>query len=104
MFFHRHRLARQRGFLNLQIDGFNQARIRRNPVAGIEENHISGHQIPRRNLHLRAIAQYGRGGRGHLPQSINRLLRPVLLHKPQQHRKQDNDGDHDRFDAVAQKE
>ena len=41
------RFAGQRGFFDLEIDGFEQAHIRRDMIASLQEDNIAGHQFAR---------------------------------------------------------
>ena len=88
MFLHCDRFAGQRGFFNLQIHRFEQTGIRGHAVAGVQEDHISRHQLTRRDFDFHSIAQNGGGGRCHLLQRFNRAFGAIFLDKAQQNREQ----------------
>jgi hypothetical protein len=47
---HRHRLAGERGFLDLEIGGADQPHVGGDLVALLELDHVAGHQVRRRHL------------------------------------------------------
>ena len=65
VFFDRQGFACQCGLLHLQVDRFDQARIGGDLVPGPQDDHISRHHLPGRDLFLLPIPQHGGGWRGH---------------------------------------
>ena len=101
--FDRNRFARERGLLNLQIDGYDQSGIAGNPVARPQDHDIARHEVARRYVALLPIAEDGRRGRGHLAQRLDGALGTVFLYEAQEDREEHNDCNGDRFDAMPEK-
>ena len=100
--FGRHRFAGQGRFLDLQVDRFDQPRIGRHAVAGSQQDHVAGHELPGRDLALLPATEHGRGGGGHAAESVGRPLRAVLLREPEQNGKQDDGRDRNRLRTMSQ--
>ena len=83
IFLYRHRFAGQRSFFDTQVHSFGQANVRRDKVAGFEEDNISWDQLIGRNIDPPPIPQGVRFWRGQFFQRRQRLLRPAFLHHPQ---------------------
>jgi hypothetical protein len=95
-------LAGERGLVHLQVDDLDQARVGRQAVAGAQQHDVPGHQLPRRDLGLLAVAQGGGGGRGHAVQRLDGALGAELLRERQQHGEEQDGGDGHRLDFVAE--
>ncbi|OQA17491.1 MAG: hypothetical protein BWY63_02382 [Chloroflexi bacterium ADurb.Bin360] len=79
VFLHGHRFAGQCGFLDAQVDGFDEAHIRRNEIAGFQVNDIAGHQLAGGYRYTLPIAQYLAFRRRHLLQCGEGFLGFALL-------------------------
>ena len=104
MFLDRNRFAGQGSFLHLQIDRFEQAGVRRDAVAGVQENHVPRNQSSGRDFDFRSIAQDGGSGRSHLAQGFDGAFGAVFLHKAQPHGEQHDHGNDDRFNAMPEEQ
>jgi hypothetical protein len=101
----RHRLAGERGLVDEQVLGFQQAQVRRDHVAGRKPHHVARDERLDRHLdELRTAATppHARGGLHHGLQARRRVVRAVLLHEGRRHRQHDHDGDHDGRALVAE--
>ena len=103
LFLRRHRFARKCGFVDLQVDGFDQASVRRNPVAGPQLDHVARRRAPAPESRLPAHRAIPGQRRRQTPQCLDRPVGPVFLHESQEHGKQHDDGNRDGFDGVPQK-
>ena len=96
------RLPGQRGFLDLQVCGRDDPRVRGHAGAGFQENDVAGDQRARRHVLLLPIAQCARHRCGHSAKALDGALGPVLLDEAQRHREQQDDGDDDGLQGVTQ--
>ena len=78
-FVHRHALAGQRRFFNLEAGALKQTAVRRDGVARLEQHHIADDEIFALYLHDFAVAQHLRGRRTHLLERLDCLFRLALL-------------------------
>ncbi len=90
------RFAGEGGFLDAQVDGFHQAQIGRDVIAGLEQDDIAGHQLARRNPGAVAVAHDLRLRSRQAPQGRQGFLGAPLLDDPQ-----DGIEDDDRQDRPA---
>jgi hypothetical protein len=101
---HRHRLAGERGFFDLEVHARDQAHVRRDVVARFEQHEVAGHELAPRHRHLVAVADHLRVRRRHLLERGERLLGLRLLNHAD-HRVQHHDAhDRDRIDPLAEGE
>ena len=99
-----HRLSRQRGLLDLEIDALDEAHIGGNIVAGFQKDDVAHHEFPGGNRELVSVADdLGIGG-GHLSQGGDRLFGLRFLNHPDHGVEGDDDHDGDGIDILAQKE
>ena len=85
LFVDRLALARQDGFIERQLGGFEQIAVAGSFFPGVEHHQVAGHQLP--NFHLRPLSIADDGG-GRLEQTLQRhvgALRLVFLDKAQDH-------------------
>ena len=92
---HRHRLARERRFLDLETGALDQPPVGRHRISRLQQHHVAHHQLlAAHDLHL-AVAQHLGGRRRHLLQRLDGALGLVLLihaqHGVDQHHGQDDD-------------
>ncbi len=91
VFQHGDALARERALLGGQVDGLQQARVRGDRVAGLDLEHVAGHELRRRD-HLHFVAStHARVGRLHLLERLERGLGATLLEKPEQRVEHDDE-------------
>ena len=76
---HRHALAGQRRFFDLEAGALKQTAVRRDGVARLEQHHVADDEVFALDLHDCAAAQDLGGGRAHLLQGLDRLLGLALL-------------------------
>ena len=74
-----HRLAGEGGLLDLQAGALQQAAVRGDRVAGLQQHHVAHHKLLTADDADLAVPQDLGGGGGHLLQSFNGLFRLVLL-------------------------
>ena len=55
--FHGNGFSRESGFVNFQVDGFNQPQVGGNIIACFQDGNISGHHVGGRNLYDLSAAQ-----------------------------------------------
>ena len=103
LLFHRQRFSCKRGFLNLQVDGFNQTRISGNFIAGAQQDDIADHDVTRWNDDFLTITQGRCRRRRHLAQRFQGSLAPIFLAETQQRSKEDDECNCDGLRVVAQK-
>jgi len=103
LFFDWQRLARQHGLLNIEIAGFQEARICRDQVSGRQPYNIAGDNIGAPGFLPLPVAQHGRGGCDLLPQLFDRALRLVILREVERGAEQDDDGDDRRVRRFTEK-
>ena len=99
--FDRKRFARQRGFLHLQIDRFESGAHPRE--SGLRYAAGSRRPGPGHGPGFPSPSRPDGAGcqRRHFLQRFDRVFRPVLLDKPQQHRKEHDHGNRDQLHAVS---
>jgi hypothetical protein len=99
---HRFGFARQRGFLDLQVDRFQQAQVRRDQDPRLELDDIAGDELAGGKLAQFSIPDGPDLWHGHLLERGDGLPGAVLLNESQ-HGVQDDDGqDGDRIFGLAQ--
>ena len=98
----RQRLARQHGFVDLEIDRFDQPHVRGHSVSGTQQNHIAGHQVTGRDFGFSAVPKHGRQRRCHAAERLDGTLGTKLLGEPQNDGKHHDHGDRDGFHGMAQ--
>jgi hypothetical protein len=102
LFLHRNGFAGERGFVDLEVDAFNQAQIGGDVVARFDQHHVARHQFAAGHAHTVPVADRLGFGCGHLLQGRQGFLGAAFLHHTQHgiqhHNRQDNDG----FDRVTQ--
>ena len=98
----RHRLARERGLLDVEVSRLEEAGIGRNAIPRREPDDVTGDQVAPSNLPPGSIAEDGRR-RGHgVAQSLGDALRAIGLDEVEddaQHHHEDDDGG---VDALAE--
>ncbi len=97
-----HRLTGECRLLDLEVDRFHQATIRRDPGAHFEQDDVAGNQVGGRDLANVAVAADAHGRHCQLLEGGHRPLRPVLLDEPQRGVQHDDGQDHDGVLKVAQ--
>ena len=85
----------------MKIVGFQQAHIRRQTIAGVDQDNIAGHQLHRRNLHNAARTAHQRLGHHHAENAAQRLLGLAFLEKTDQRIDQHHRPDHQRINVIA---
>jgi len=96
-----HGFAGQRGLVDAQVSGFDDARVRRHPHPCLQQDDIPGHHVGGGDLLHIATAADLDGGNRQPAQGGHGLLSTVLLRKAQ-NRVQDHDNqNHDRVDSLA---
>ena len=75
-----------------RLTASSEAHVGGHEVAGLEQHHVAGHQLPRGHDQGGPVAQHAGIGRGHLLQGRERLLGLRLLHHAD-HGVQDDDQD-----------
>ena len=87
-------LAGEGCLLNLEAGALQQAAVGGNGVAGLQQDHVAGHQLVAVERNLFAVPQYLAGGGGHGLQGLNGGFGLALLkdaqHGVQQHHDQDD--------------
>ena len=73
-----------------------------NPVARAQHHHVAGDHIARGHDRFLTVAKDTREGRRHLPQRFEGAARAVFLKESEQHGKQHDHGNDDRFECVPQ--
>ncbi|HZU40492.1 MAG TPA: hypothetical protein VE992_05550, partial [Solirubrobacteraceae bacterium] len=76
---HRKRLARERGLVDLEGVGLDQARVGHEPVTGPQEHHVTHHDLLGPQLAHLAVAQHARPGRAQLLERLRGAPRLALL-------------------------
>ena len=75
----RHRLAGQRGLVELQPVRLDQQQVGRDDVAGLEPHQVARHHVGGGDRQVPAVADHPGGGRGELVQRRDRPVRADLL-------------------------
>ena len=96
------RFARQRRFVDLEVDAFDQAQIGGDEVARFEQHHIAGHELASGEFLPVAVADHIGFGRGHLFQRGQGGLGAAFLHHAQHRIQHHNRHDDDGLHPVAQ--
>jgi hypothetical protein len=96
------RLARQRRLDRLHVHGLDDPHVRGHLVARRQKDQVAGDELARRHAPLAPFADDGRVGRGHLAQGLDGALGAVLLHEAEDDGEEHDDGDGDGLDAVAE--
>ena len=81
---HRRAFAGQRSFVRPQVGAFDDARIGRDLVAGLDHHDVAGNDVVGRDPPSFAVANHGRFGSGKGHQRPHRLLGPRFLDVAQQ--------------------
>ena len=100
---YRGRFAGQRGFLNLQRPGLQQAQVSGNLIAGLELHKVTGHQVGGIQSHEPAAAPHHRVGGEHVPDGFERVLGLPLLDETDGSIGQHHAENHARVEPVLQK-
>jgi hypothetical protein len=98
---HRLALAGERGLRDLQRRRVDQPGVGADGVALGQQQHVAGHDVLGRNVHLDAVTHDRTGRRRHALQGSDRLLRLGLLHEPQHGVGDEDHGDHHRLERDA---
>ncbi|MNQ46475.1 hypothetical protein D3C85_602900 [compost metagenome] len=101
--FHGHGFPGQHGFLYPQGMRRQQAYIRRNPIARLQQHDIAGHQGFARDAAALAVAQDVGAWRQHLADGRHRFLCLAFLNKTDDGVRQDHGQDDAGIDAMSQK-
>ena len=104
LLFHRHALAGQRGLLDPQVDRLDEAHVGGHVVAGLQQDHVAGHQLARGHHPGGAVAHHPRLGGGHLLQGRERLLGLGFLHHADDGVQDDDEDDRSRVHPLAEHE
>ena len=102
--FHRHRLAGERRFLDLEVHRLHQPKVRRNEIARFEQHDVPGDEFAAGNDNLVPVADHGRVRRGHLLERRKRLLGLGFLDHADDGVQGDDEHDRDRVHVLAQRQ
>jgi len=100
----RDRFARQRRFVHLQVDGFDQARVGGNPVPRTQVHHVAWHDLARRDLRFLSVAENVRGERRHPPKRLEGPLRAILLHVAENDGEENDGADREGLDVLSEEQ
>ena len=101
---HRHALAGQGRFLDLQAGALQQAAVGGHCIAGFQHHHVTGHQLVGMQQHLFAVAQHLAGGGSHRLQGFNGRFGLALLVDAQDSVEQHHDQDDEHFGEAFARE
>ena len=96
----RHRLARERGLLDVEVSGLEEARVGRHAIPGRQPDDVAGDQVAPADLAPGSIAEGGRRRRHGVAQSLRDAMGAVGLHEVEHHAQghhEDDDGGVDPF-------
>ncbi len=99
---HRNGLTRERGFLHLEVDRFQQAHIGRNEVAGFQEDDVAWHQLAGGNRNTMPVPQRLSLRRSHLFKRFQLLLGFTFLHNAHDGVQHHNGHNGNRVDGLSQ--
>ena len=101
-FVDRDRFAGQGRLLQPQALGADQADVRRNLVAGLQNDKVAGHQSVSRHRRSGPVPDHGRVGRQHLTDRLQGALRLTFLQKANGRIHDGNGKNHGSVDPVAE--
>ncbi len=90
---HRRGLAGEGGLVDLEAEGGEDPTVGRHPVAGLEQDHVAGHQGLGLDLDGAPVAPDPGRGHEHRAQGVEALLGLGLLHEPEHGVEQQHHGD-----------
>jgi hypothetical protein len=90
---HRFGLAREGGLLDLGASSLQDAHVRGNAVAGLEQDDVPGHEFPGGQFRFLAVPEDYGGRREHAPDGLHGLFRLAFLNEPDQGVDQDDGQD-----------
>ena len=97
----RQALAGERRLLDLQGRGQDDPSVGGDPVAGLDQHDVAGHQLPGVDLDRLAVPTHPRDGLHHLRQRLDALLGLRLLAQPDHGVEDGEAGQHDGRAGLA---
>jgi hypothetical protein len=104
MFFHGHGFAGQRRLADEEVLRADQADIRRNNRASLEDNNVSWHDFRHLNVTFLAIAEDQASGFHHCVKLFDGLAGTVLLHMREHHTQHNHTPDNGRRANISHQE
>ena len=102
--FDRHRFPRQGRLFDLQVHAFDQPHVRRDIVAGLQNDDVSDNELPGGNRLLLPVPDHLHVGCGHLLEGGDRLLGLRFLDNADDRVQRNDGGNGDGIDIFPQKE
>ena len=93
----------ERGFLDLQIDAFQDPSIRGNELADFQNHDVTGHEFRRGDLVRRAVTSHANGRHRHSLQGSESFFGTIVLNESQRRIQDHNRQDDNRIGVFVQK-